>query len=118
MMFIKCINVFLAVYPTADPDINLYDKVSVGASAELQCGVSQGKLGALYSPRWTYGGFQTVNANTPGSRFKIKRAFNEDFSLIVSFVTLDDNGTYLCEVDVNGMHLVESPPIELLVYGE
>ena len=115
MMFI---NLFLAVYPTADPDINLYYTVSVGASAVLQCGVSQGALGDLYSPRWTYGRFQIVNPNTPGSRFKLKRAFNEDFSLIVSFVILEDNGTYLCEVGVNGMHLVESPPIELLVYGE
>ena len=115
MMFIKCINLFLAVYPTLDPDINLYYTVSVGASAVLQCGVSQGKLGALYTPQWYYGGFQTVDATTPGSRFKIKRAFNEDFSLIVSFVTPEDNGTYLCEVDVNGMHFVESHPIELLV---
>ena len=84
----------------------------------MQCGISQGALGELYSPQWTYGGFHTVDVQTAGSRFKINGALNEDFSLAISFVTLDDNGTYVCGVEVNGEHFVESPPIELFVYGE
>ena len=110
---------FLTVFPTADPTIDLYHVVSVGRSVVLQCGISQGALAGLYSPQWTYdGGFRTVDIRRAGSRFKINRAFDEDFSLTISFVTLNDNGTYVCEVDVNEEHFVESPVIELLVYGE
>ena len=89
----------------------------MGGSVVLQCGISQGALGEHYSPEWTYGGFHPVDVHTPGSRFKINRAFNEDFSLTISSVTLNDNGTYVCGVTVN-KELVESPPIELFVYGE
>ena len=90
----------------------------MGGIVVLQCGISQGALGGLYSPQWIYDGFRTVDVHRAGSRFKINRAFKEDFSLTISFVTLDDSGTYVCEVNVNEEHFVESPPIELLVYGE
>ena len=112
-------DLFLAVFPTANPDIDLYYAVPVGGSVVMQCGISQGALGELYSPEWTHDGFNPVDVETPGSRFKINIAFKEDFSLTISFVTLDDNGTYVCGVEVNGReHFVESPPIDLLVYGE
>ena len=114
-----CISIFVVtVFPTAIPDIDLYYAVPVGGSVVLECGISQGALGGLYSPEWTRDVFNTVDVRTPGSRFKMNRALNEDFSLTISFVTLDDNGTYVCGVDINGEHFVESPPIELLVYGE
>ena len=111
---------FLAVFPTADTNIDLYYVVPVGGSVVLQCGISQGALGGLYSPQWTYNGngFRQVDVHTPGSRFEINRALNEDFSLTISFVTLNDNGTYVCGVDVNEEHFDESPLIELIVYGE
>ena len=92
--------------------------VPVGGSVVLQCGISQGALGELYSPEWTHGGFRSIDVLTPGSRFKINRAFEEDFSLTISFVALNDNGTYVCGVTVNEEHFDESPPIELVVYGE
>ena len=112
------INLFLAVFPTADPDIDLYHAVPVEGSAVLQCGVSQGALADLYSPQWFYNEIHPVDVRTPGSRFEINRGFNEDFSLMISFTTLEDDGTYVCGVNVNGEHYVESPTIELLVYGE
>ena len=112
------INLFLAVYPTANTDIDLYHAVPVGGSAVLQSGISQGALGDLYSPQWFHNELQPVDVRTPGSRFEINRGFNEDFNLTIFFATLDDNGTYVCGVDVNGEHYVESPTIRLLVYGQ
>ena len=109
---------FLAVFPTADTNIDLYYAVPVGGSVVLQCGISQGALGGLYSPEWTHNRFQPVDVHTPGSRFTINQAFKKDFSLTISFVTLNDNGTYVCGVTVNNEHFVESPVIELIVYGE
>jgi hypothetical protein len=108
----------LVFYPTANSDIDLYHAVPVGGSAVLQCGVSQGALGDLYSPQWFHNEIQPVDVRMLGSRFEINRGFNEDFNLTIFFATLDDNGTYVCGVDVNGEHYVESPTIRLLVYEE
>ena len=107
--------------PSQDDTIDLHYAVPVGGMTSIECGIKQGALGEFYSPRWIRDGSREIDVDTVGSRFQINRRILEDFTLIISPVVLEDNGTYICSVDVmidGQLHTVESPEVTLTVHGE
>ena len=112
----SCIS--LADQPSANENIDLYHAEQVGGSVTLPCGVKQGARAESYTPTWYHGGFTALDTHSPGSRFRVNRELLEDFSLTITYLLLSDNGTYHCDVSIDGGTSVESPVISLLVYGE
>ena len=107
--------------PCQNISINLHRTTTVGSDIGIECGIKQGALGEFYAPRWIKDDSEVVDVDTVGSRFQINRRVLEDFTLIISPVVLEHNGTYICSVDImiDGQHhTVESPVITLMVNGE
>ena len=117
-----CVLFLSSALPSQNISINLHCTTTVGSDIGIECGIKQGALGEFYAPRWIKDDSELVDVDTVGSRFQINRRILEDFTLIISPVVLEHNGTYyICSVDImiDGQHhTVESPVITLMVNGE